>query len=144
MEDLRLPGLVPAALTAAIPDLKSQVPLVRHLQSSICNLESQLVLAGVAELADARDLKSLDPDTGRAGSTAAPGSCCWMPLGRGLDSSTPSRPRLPPQLTRGRLTAGLSQVLLTREVGHGQEEVDDAQAESLCPGEAGREDTRAV
>jgi hypothetical protein len=27
----------------------------------------------VAELADARDLKSLDPDTGRAGSTPAPG-----------------------------------------------------------------------
>ena len=31
-------------------------------------------LAGVAELADARDLKSLDPDTGRAGSTPAPGN----------------------------------------------------------------------
>ncbi len=31
--------------------------------------------AGVAELADARDLKSLDPDTGRAGSSPAPGSC---------------------------------------------------------------------
>ncbi len=28
----------------------------------------------MAELADARDLKSLDPDTGRAGSTPAPGS----------------------------------------------------------------------
>ena len=28
----------------------------------------------MAELADARDLKSLDPDTGRAGSTPAPGT----------------------------------------------------------------------
>ena|GEM_PF-4209560 len=33
-----------------------------------------MVPAGVAKLADARDLKSLDPDTGRAGSTPAPGT----------------------------------------------------------------------
>ena len=43
------------------------------LLSATPNLQS-LPIAGVAELADARDLKSLDPDTGRAGSTPAPGS----------------------------------------------------------------------
>ena len=45
------------------------------LLSAIYNLESAIQngFAGVAKLADARDLKSLDPDTGRAGSTPAPG-----------------------------------------------------------------------